>query len=412
MLAWDSRRRARRAGIATVIAAALLSGGIAATPAGASPEDDLAKKRAQAEALEADLAENGTRISILDEEFNQTQIAIETANTALADNQERLDAAARRSEALRTEVASRAAFLYVGASSGGPLPMLDASNLQEVGTRSKYGAAAAEEDSDLLDELTVAKEDLGDARAALEQSKAEAGARQQELEATRAELDDAQAAQQELLDGVEGDIGELVAEIEAQRQAEEEARARAEFERQVAEQTARAAAERTQRDADARQADAAREAEEERQREQEEAANVANQPEEDSSSSDGGSHGSAPAPNSRAQVAVDTAYDQLGKPYRYAGRGPDSFDCSGLTSYVWAAAGVSIAHSSGAQYASLPHVSQSELAPGDLVFYGSPIHHVGIYVGGGQYIHAPQTGDVVKISSIYRSDYAGAARPG
>ena len=122
MLAWDPRRRARRTGIATVIAAVLRSGGIAATPAGASPEDDLAKKRAQAEALEADIAENGTRISILDEEFNQTQIAIETANTALAENEERLDAAARRTEALRTEVASSAAFLYVGASSGGPLP--------------------------------------------------------------------------------------------------------------------------------------------------------------------------------------------------------------------------------------------------------------------------------------------------
>jgi len=384
------------------MAAGLLLGGIVAAPAGASPADDLAKKRAQAEALEADIAENGTRISILDEQFNQTQIAIETANAGLAETQERLDAAASRSEELRTEVASRAAVLYVGASSGGPLPMLDAPNLQEVGTRSKYGAAAAEEDSDLLDELTVATEELGDARAALEQSKAEASARQQELEATRADLDGAQAAQQELLDEVEGDIGELVADIEAQRRAEEEARARAEFERQVAEQTARAGAERAKRDADA-----AREAEEEREREREEAENEANQREDDESgSSDGGSHGSAPAPNPRAQIAVDTAYSQLGKPYRYAGKGPDSFDCSGLTSYVWAAAGVSLAHSSGSQYASLPHVSQSELAPGDLVFYGSPIHHVGIYVGGGQYIHAPQTGDVVKISSIYDSWYA------
>ena len=76
------------------------------------------------------------------------------------------------------------------------------------------------------------------------------------------------------------------------------------------------------------------------------------------------------------------------------------------------AAGVSLPHSSQAQYASLPHVSQDQLAPGDLVFYGSPIHHVGMYLGGGMYIHAPQTGDVVKISPYMRGDYAGAARPG
>jgi cell wall-associated NlpC family hydrolase len=79
--------------------------------------------------------------------------------------------------------------------------------------------------------------------------------------------------------------------------------------------------------------------------------------------------------------------------------------------YAWASAGVSLPHSSQAQFASLPHVSEAQLAPGDLVFFGSPIHHVGMYLGGGMMIHAPQTGDVVKISAVWRSDYAGAARP-
>ncbi len=103
---------------------------------------------------------------------------------------------------------------------------------------------------------------------------------------------------------------------------------------------------------------------------------------------------------------------QLGKPYEYAAVGPNSFDCSGLTMYAWAAAGVRLPHSSAAQYASLPHVSQDQLAPGDLVFYGNPIHHVGMFIGNGQYVHAPQTGDVVKVASIFRRDWAGAARPG
>jgi cell wall-associated NlpC family hydrolase len=112
----------------------------------------------------------------------------------------------------------------------------------------------------------------------------------------------------------------------------------------------------------------------------------------------------------RAKIAVAEAYRQLGKPYRYGAAGPNSFDCSGLTMWVWAKAGVSLPHSSRAQYGEGRHVSRGELMPGDLVFFGSPIHHVGIYVGGGQYIAAPHTGDVVGFRSLGRSDYAGAVR--
>jgi cell wall-associated NlpC family hydrolase len=112
----------------------------------------------------------------------------------------------------------------------------------------------------------------------------------------------------------------------------------------------------------------------------------------------------------QAAVAVRFAYAQLGKPYQWGASGPDSYDCSGLTMATWAAAGVSLPHSSSAQYNSGPHVSQSDLQPGDLVFFGSPIHHVGIYIGNGEMIHAPHTGTVVQISPL-ESDYAGAVRP-
>jgi cell wall-associated NlpC family hydrolase len=78
--------------------------------------------------------------------------------------------------------------------------------------------------------------------------------------------------------------------------------------------------------------------------------------------------------------------------------------------YVYARAGVYLPHSSGAQYGSGRHVSRSELRPGDLVFFGSPIHHVGIYVGGGQMIEAPHTGAVVRYAGVDRSDYVGATR--
>jgi cell wall-associated NlpC family hydrolase len=112
----------------------------------------------------------------------------------------------------------------------------------------------------------------------------------------------------------------------------------------------------------------------------------------------------------RASVAVAEAYRQLGKPYRWGAAGPDSFDCSGLTMWAWAKAGVSLPHHSGSQYQQGRHVSRGELQPGDLVFFGSPIHHVGIYVGGGNMISAPQTGDVVKVQPAFRDDYVGATR--
>ncbi|MDX6287960.1 MAG: peptidoglycan DL-endopeptidase CwlO [Frankiales bacterium] len=112
-----------------------------------------------------------------------------------------------------------------------------------------------------------------------------------------------------------------------------------------------------------------------------------------------------------AAVAVRFAYNQLGKPYSWGASGPGSYDCSGLTMASWGAAGVSLPHSSSAQYGSGRHVSRSELKPGDLVFYGNPIHHVGIYIGNGNYIHAPHSGDVVSIDPAFRDDYAGAVRP-
>jgi cell wall-associated NlpC family hydrolase len=107
---------------------------------------------------------------------------------------------------------------------------------------------------------------------------------------------------------------------------------------------------------------------------------------------------------------VEIAMRYLGRPYHWAASGPDSFDCSGFTMFVYKRAGVSLPHSSRAQYGRGQKVSKSDLKPGDLVFFGRPIHHVGIYVGSGQMVHSPHTGDVVSIDALY-SDYSGACRP-
>jgi peptidoglycan DL-endopeptidase CwlO len=121
---------------------------------------------------------------------------------------------------------------------------------------------------------------------------------------------------------------------------------------------------------------------------------------------------SVKATNPNAQVAVDTALAQVGKPYQWGAAGPNSFDCSGLTMYAWAKAGVSLPHNSGMQYAATPRVDRSDWQPGDLLFFGSPIHHVGMYIGNGQMVAAPYTGAFVSVASAHRSDYVGAGRPG
>jgi cell wall-associated NlpC family hydrolase len=125
----------------------------------------------------------------------------------------------------------------------------------------------------------------------------------------------------------------------------------------------------------------------------------------------GGSHSYTGPASGRAAVAVRTAYAQLGDPYVYGAGGPNAFDCSGLTSFAWRAAGVSLPHSSSAQYGSGRHVSRSALQPGDLVFFYSPISHVGIYIGGGKMIDAPHPGLSVRITSISQLPYSGAVRP-
>ncbi|MGK5529201.1 NlpC/P60 family protein [Streptomyces sp. URMC 129] len=119
----------------------------------------------------------------------------------------------------------------------------------------------------------------------------------------------------------------------------------------------------------------------------------------------------AAAPSDRAATAVAFAYAQLGKPYGWGASGPDAFDCSGLTQAAWRAAGVSLPRTSYRQVGAGTRVSPDELAPGDLVFYYSGISHVGMYVGGGQIIHASRPGTPVRLAPVDSMPIAAATRP-
>jgi len=123
----------------------------------------------------------------------------------------------------------------------------------------------------------------------------------------------------------------------------------------------------------------------------------------------------SPPNASAAQIAVGAAYSVIGAPYVFGAAGPDAFDCSGLTSWAWAQAGVSLPHSADAQLGSLPQVPLSAVEPGDIIYYGSVSPHVAIYVGGGNIIHArhPGPGGEVQVDSMYGYDTPYAAmRPG
>jgi cell wall-associated NlpC family hydrolase len=387
-----SPRKARiRTGAAFVAAVALLTTGGLANVAHATPESELASEQAKAEQLQAEIEANGNRVSVLDEQYNQAVSAIQRTTDQLNADQAQVEAKTLQTARIRGRLADRAAELYMDAGNPTPLGAFDVTSTQQLGSRSAYGAAAADQDTQLINDAKVAIEELGMQQKALTKARARAESEKAALDATRNEISAATARQQDLLAQVNGKIKGLVDEIQAAKERRQEAAARASMEATAARQQAEARA--------------------------------AQQESNDNSSSSrttagttGGTNAEPPpqdlpAPSDHAQVAVQTAEAQLGKPYVYAGAGPDTFDCSGLTMYAWAAAGVSLSHNAEAQYLSLPHVPIDSLEPGDLVFFGSPIHHVGMFVGNGTMIEAPYTGVNVRYHTIYRPDYAGAARP-
>jgi cell wall-associated NlpC family hydrolase len=219
---------------------------------------------------------------------------------------------------------------------------------------------------------------------------------------------------------------EELARERARRAAEARARAEALARQQAAERAAaeRAAAER----AAAEQAAAEQAAAE--QRAAEEAAADQPAPPPAAPPAPPAAPPAPPVSSNGGQVAVNAAMQWLGTPYAWAGGTPSGpsygtypdegvlgFDCSGLALYAWAQAGISLPHYSGYQYSSGQHPSMDALQPGDLLFWsydGTPssIHHVAIYIGNGEVIQAPQSGDVVKISPIWYDGLVGATRPG
>ena len=351
----------RNTTIVLIIVLAAISLGSARDRAGATPIDD---KRAEAAALQDQIDVNGEKIGALGEQFNGAQLRLDEANQRIADAQAGIDAAKLEVARIKMLIRERAASVYRRALAGRSLDGFDISDAGHLVSRKHYAEAQAARDGALLDQLDQAQQDLARQRAGAEQARTEAETDQSAIDVARADLEAANAKQAAILQQVNGELEVLVQEEANRRAAEEARRARVRY----------------------------------------------------GSTALGNGNPEAfpnlPAPGAAAATAIEFARAQLGKPYRYAAVGPDSYDCSGLTMAAYAAAGIRMPHYSGAQYSSLPHVPLNAMLPGDLVFWGSGGgSHVGIYVGNGLMIHAPHTGDVVKIAAVYGRP-VGAARPG
>lgn len=324
----------------------------------------LADKRAEAARIKAQVEKLDEDLEIAAEEYNEARAQYESVTASVTANEARAAEVAAHQKTLQTNLSTRVASMY----RQGPLAQLEvifgASTFEEFATAIDVLRSVNEQEAAQVAELKTTTAELERLHAELAAQQAEAKAQSDVMKARKTEVEQQLGERNDLLSNVESEIAQILREQEA------EARRRAE----AAAAAARAAA----------------------------------RPAASSSSGDYGTPTNAP----RSEV-VSIALSKLGSPYKWAASGPNSFDCSGFTMWVYRQVGVSLPHSSRAQINSGQRVSRANLAPGDLVFFGrSTIHHVGIYIGGGNFVHAPSTGDVVKVSSLSgRSDYVGACRP-
>ena len=321
-----------------------------------------APSEAELQAAEARLMEIEREFELIVESYNAANERLQRVQYDMAKTQLVVRQIERRMTTKQDAAVALAVELYKAGPTGvGVEAVLSSDTLTEIETRVEYLRSSNDAQTEVFERLAVDRADLDSHMVELEDQNARALRTQTRLEVLRRD--------------VEMKLAEQEAEIAQLNAALERARAR-EAARLAAQQAALA---RTTSGVIA---------------------------------IDEGSIDPAPAPNKRAQAAVDAALSQLGKPYRWGAEGPDSYDCSGLTMWAWAHAGVAIPRTSGTQYNGTPRVPRSDWQPGDLLFFGTPIHHVSMYIGNGQMVEAPYTGSEVRVVNANRSDYVGAGRPG
>lgn len=415
------RLRRAAAGLALGLVAAAL-------PYAPASADSIQDKQRQADVLATKIERLQSAAEMLTEDYNAAQLELQQAEQDVNSAKTRLTEQEADLSALRAQMSRFALNSYVYADqSTGVATLLDPATLAgEAEGRSGYAAVAMGANVDISDQLRAKLEDAGRQQAALETTQKRLQRLTSSVAKQRGNVDKATKAAEDALGSVKGELVELVAEAERRRDEQAAADQEAAIKRQQAE--AKAAAER--RDAGApssigagtgtatspasRPTSASRSASRTTLSPPASRAPAAPRPAPAPAPAPPPAPAPAlpvPPPSAGAAGAVRAALSQVGGRYvAFASSPSTGFDCSGLTMWAWGQAGVSLPHYSRAQYASLPHVPLDQLQPGDLIFSGSPIHHVGMYVGGGQMVHAASSRWGIIVSPI--RNVVGAARPG
>lgn len=370
-------RRVQRA-LSAVLAVGLVAGLVlSGGGAGAQTVESL---RARAQQLATELEQLEQRSNELNERYLEIQTQLEELAAEQEQNRREVDEARARLDATRSEAAGFLVQAYIGAGAYDGIAPGSADPNDAV--NSKVLLEILRGDREIVaDKIQATRADLEARSAALDRSTEELEAAEARQARIVEDLESSVAEHDALLSSTNSQLDSALAEEQARREAAaaERARAAARVEQAAAQQRSTSTTAAPRRSSQGSSAPAAPQA-------------AAPAP--------------APAlppvsgPNGRAGTAIAAARSQLGVPYRWGGTTPAGFDCSGLMLWSWAHAGVSLPRTSGAQRAYTQRISAAQLQPGDLVFTGNPVYHVGMYIGGGQMIHSPHTGDVVKISPV------------
>jgi peptidoglycan DL-endopeptidase CwlO len=340
--------------------------------------DPIEAKQAEAQDVLAQIQEIDGQLEQAVEAYNLANVKLGQIQTELQTNAYHLVVARKSLKNAQTHLSKRLVALYVGGDEGTSLEVvLGARSIDDLLNRLDAVERVSAQDTRVLSEVKSFRAQVKQRRTQLRRAKAA----QVQVVADR-------AAQRQSIEGQLAERTTLLASIKDQI-ASLEAAERLRQERLAAEARARLAAE-----ARARLTRASLQAQ--NQTVQEGDALVLQAPVEEVL---------VTAPPARYGGVVGIAMQYLGVPYVWGGASPSGFDCSGFIMYVYSQVGVSLPHHAASQYSSGSPVSRDALEAGDLVFFNG-LGHAGIYIGGGQFIHAPHTGDVVKISSLYDSWYA------
>jgi cell wall-associated NlpC family hydrolase len=338
-------------------------------PANADP--NLSDKQDEIDRIKAEVAGINQSAAQAVERYNQANVELEETRKQLIANEAALAEATANLAESQGILETRVDRIYRQGSSSFVEVLFSTSSFNEFMSQYDLLGRIGDQDKEVVEQVFAYKSEVEETRTGLEQAQQ----KQQELVDTLAveknEIEAQLAARQEVLAGAEDEVAQILAEEERQSQQAEAA------------YTSQAVS----------QIDSGTPAPP--------SAELPSEPDQ-----------SAPAPPPPSSGgAVSIAMQYLGVPYVWGGSSPGGFDCSGLVMYVYAQMGVSLPHSAAGQYYSGTPVSYSQLAPGDLVFFGQPIYHVGIYIGGGSMIHAPFEGAVVSIAGVSNvGSYSGACR--